>query len=485
MPKSGFAALLVLLITMLGLPPVFGIVAERSVVRTLAALPDDPVWDVSLEFYERGFYSSAATILIKSDDAYLNNRNGVLEDDEALELFGKLADGVRINLDIAHGPVGMTGNPFVGWSSANAKIEPDTPFTEGFTETLAIPYLLRINTVSGFGGTTNFIAEVPPLKVEDAERIIDFSGLSLVGSFSGIEDRLVYELVIDNVTGGSPAADYSIQGIRSSADNVFITDDLAVGKSDITIDRAEIGSVALPGSELVLENMSISMDATLGAGGEKMSADIVYLLDAITLPPATQLEGLQLVLKLGEIDIEAVQRYLELIQTMDPADGESMEALPEEMAEALYGILQGSPTFAIDPLVFRHNDASFAASVTLNLIGERLPAGPDLMQQNPAALLDAVRATASLAVDEPLAMSIAQTLMAQQLVQSLPPDADFMQEEIEATAQMQSEVLLQSFIAQGMLVRVEGEVRGEFEYADGDVMVNGKPLPLGALADGN
>jgi uncharacterized protein YdgA (DUF945 family) len=83
-------------------------------------------------------------------------------------------------------------------------------------------------------------------------------------------------------------------------------------------------------------------------------------------------------------------------------------------------------------------------------------------------------------LSDALANMIATRGMAFQLRRSTAADGIFMTEdEIETIAQTQAAVTLAGLTAQGMLTSANGGYAATARFAQGELSINGKPIPLG------
>ena len=85
-----------------------------------------------------------------------------------------------------------------------------------------------------------------------------------------------------------------------------------------------------------------------------------------------------------------------------------------------------------------------------------------------------------IATTEPLATAIAEDILAGQVRSSMPPNSEVTEEQIQAMAKMQSMMMLTSLVQQGMLTNIDGQISSAIKLENGEITVNGSPIPLGA-----
>ena len=127
MKKLVTAAIVLLAIAGLGLPPVLGIVTENQVTERLADGGPNPYVQVRIADFDRGLYSSTATLTLSLSDEYLATLEEMIaasdpvtpearqQQESADEVIAALSDGLHIDIDFTHGPLSVRDGLFFGF----------------------------------------------------------------------------------------------------------------------------------------------------------------------------------------------------------------------------------------------------------------------------------------------------------------------------------------------------------------------------------
>src|SRR5690606_41973332 len=103
------AVVVVLLVALLVLPPVFGKVAESRVTAHIESLREKQL-DITIDEYERGWFSSRARITLKPSQLH-----------PSAALLADVLDPLTVAVDIRHGPVSLADGFFLGMFETYAR----------------------------------------------------------------------------------------------------------------------------------------------------------------------------------------------------------------------------------------------------------------------------------------------------------------------------------------------------------------------------
>jgi Bacterial protein of unknown function (DUF945) len=160
------------------------------------------------------------------------------------------------------------------------------------------------------------------------------------------------------------------------------------------------------------------------------------------------------------------------------------ENLAEYMADiqaVLFQVLSGSPSLSIDPVAFDLNGEPFIAQLQIDFDGAALPPGStlDVLVGNPLLLMDALSGKARVEASYTMANLIASNIVKSQLTATLGPESEISAEDIESLAAGQSQMMIDSFVQQGMIKRTGALLSSDVSYTAGELIVNETILPLG------
>lgn len=491
------AAIVLLAIAGLGLPPVLGIVTENQVTERLADGGPNPYVKVRIADFDRGLYSSTATLTLSLSDEYLatleeliaasdpTTPEAVERQESADAVIAALSDGLHIDIDFTHGPLSVRDGLFFGLSQVTARIDSSTPFLADLQEGLGLPYLMEMRAQLGFDGSTNFQGDIPPISRSENGESFDFSGLDVDGQFNAADRSIRAQARIDSLAGATDEANFSVEGISLTTDAVMVNDYFWLGDSNFLVRHFEVTSANDPGSPMVnLEDAGIYATAALNDAGDRASIDLAYTIGLLNFSDETTLEGAQFHFGLSGIDMRALEKYAELVQNIGLVDAQAMLQSMPELMDILYDVLAGSPSLTIDPVAFKLNGEAFNAKLRIDVDGSALPPRQKLASADPMVWAQVLSGNARLETTESLVNLIAENIVLGQIRSNLPPDYEVEDEQVRAMAKQQSQMLLASFIQQGMFEQEAGRITTAIDYTNGQLSVNGNAIPLGLPAPG-
>jgi len=468
---------LVVLIALLalGLPGIIGGSTQANLEGRIAELDENPVLALRVADYDRGWFSSHARVEISLDESYLEllNTAGQVDFDDGVdgEILG--GEAISVNVELAHGPIAFLDGICFCFSRVHARLDDSDEIVAMVTDELGMPYLAELNGQVSYAGTFSFTSNIPPIEYLDESGQLSFSGLTADGSLSGpdlLVDATAQRLLIDADGSTATFENFALNGDSSRINHI-----LWAGDFSATLERVSIADALAGSGSIDIGGLRMEGNVDLNDTGELLDATVTYAADSVSVPQeALALSDTELTVRFANLSVTAMTDYYEIMLNLDVADPASATmALPPVITR----LLENNPSVALDPIRFTLNDESLVAAISLRTVnGDR--GGIDLT--NPMMLLGMFEASANLTAAKPLLENLAtQAAMAQlgTLDESqIPNDQD-----LESMAQAQTQLMIATFLGQGYIIDDGENYTTEIEYSNGEVRVNGMPLPLGAL----
>jgi uncharacterized protein YdgA (DUF945 family) len=475
MKKVVVGLVVVVVIVLLGLPPLLGVMTESRFRNSLETMDENPVFDVSVESFDRGWFSSVARIAVGIDPEYARSLSALDGANANSLAAAAVADSTAtFVVDIDHGPIVLRNGFYIGLSRFVARINEDSAVVNEIRTRFAMPYLVEIRGRIGLTGQFGFDADVPPIDFADENGQVYFSGLVSEGTYS--RGNLVSSGHVDEISFDLQNGAGRIEGVSFQGDNEQINSYLWTGPFEMLVEGVIVSNPLL-GTEPMFElsNLRLTGDTSLDPTGELVNAKIVYAADSVVAGPNFALNDPELSLNVRNVSIAALDDYYSMMLSLDPDD-------PQAALNAMQTIgtefLRHDPSFAVSPLHFEYNGEPLTANIEVRTVGG---AQAQLDFSNPMMLLSLFEVSANASVSKALALQLTAMIVSNQLTaafqgQELPPDQDMAQ-----MATQQAEVMLATFAGQGLIVEVGDNYTTNIEYANSQITVNGAPLPLGML----
>jgi uncharacterized protein YdgA (DUF945 family) len=475
MKKAAIGLVGVLVILGLGLPPLLGMMTESSFRESLGTMDENPMLDISVESFDRGWFSSEARIAVGLDADYAS-RIAALDDPNANDLAAAaIADTTATFIvDVDHGPFVLHDGFYVGLSRFVATLDDDSAVINEIRTRFAMPYLVEIRGRMGLTGAFNFDADVPPVDFADENGQFVFSGLLVEGSYRG--SNLTTSGHIDEVSFEFQNGAGRIRGIRFDGDNERLNSYIWTGPMEMAVDSVIVTNPLLGAEPMFnLSRLRVAGDTRADPTGELVSGTLVYAVDSVEANSDFMLRNAELSLKLNNLSVAALETYYDTVLTLDPANPLAALTAMQQMGTEL---LRHDPSIAIAPLHFEYDGEPFTANIEVRTVGG---SQAQLNFSNPMMLASLFEVSADATTSKTLATELATMIVTSQLAaafegQELPPGQDIAQ-----IAAQQAEVMLSTFVGQGLVTEVGDGYTTNIEYANGQVTVNGTPLPLGML----
>ena len=449
MTKIRVAVVAVLLLSLLGLPPVFGKLTESKIGEYAESLRERQL-DVTIDEYERGWFSSRAKITMAPSQSAVGATPFV-------EILGP----VTLAVDIHHGPVSVKDGFFVGMSELRAR-----PVEHGESR-----LDFAVDAQMTFGGTAHFVAEIMPFRHEDADGTVAFSGGRANGTIAG--RHIDAHGTIESLQAASPAGTLSMIGVRASSDYEQISRGVTPGTMSVEIDRVSFETDDGPAFDAA--GIGFESRASVDAARERLSGQASFTVERVRAADDSTITDARYEMSLQNVEVAAVEAYYDLIWRTR-ADAPAAPS-GEEVKPIVQRLLAGGPSFAVDTLRFSLDGQPFEASLQVDVDSSALPPGGAPSLDDPSLWRGLISGRAEVTAAKPLvermaAAAIKAQLRAQQDDSSMPAAS------LDALADAQVGLALGMLSAQGMIEDTGSLYRTTVTFADGQLTINGQPLPF-------
>lgn len=494
MRKLFIALFVVLVIALVGLPPVFGVVYEQQFEEQMDIGQLNPYTEFRVAEFDRGLFSSRATVAFSLTDDYVEQiRTAITPTDpaapataeqlESLEEIIELIEGeLRFNVDIKHGPASFPEGQFIGLATVTSTLDSSTGELAELQKELGLPYLFAMDAQVALDGSTDFQGNVPPIQYGDEDSKVDFSGLNIGGHYDTRNRRVIAASAIDSLVVDNPALRLTVSGMGMNTDATILENYLSLGTTGVSVDEIVVSSSAIGEQVSIrISEADLTGSVDLSESGESLSMDVNYSVSDISGFPEMAISDIELNFGLSEINLEAMNSYLDVARNMGVATEENADEYMMELQTVVFQLLNGSPKLSIDPVAFHLNGEPFLAQMNIDFDGTTLPPGStlDALLGNPLLWLGALSGTARVEASDTMANMIGGNIVKSQLTATLGPDSQVSDADLETLAAGQSKMMIDSLVQQGVIKRTGALLSSDLSYKGGELVVNETILPLG------
>jgi uncharacterized protein YdgA (DUF945 family) len=507
------APIAVLLLALLGLPPLFGRLAETAVEARVAAIdPSDPL-GIEIESYERGWFSSRARLLVTPRTLTLSTVPAGNVESGARPLGLSSAGRMPVDLRLDHGPVSLHDGFFLGFSRVSARgpapasaasardstasARAESGRDSGAAEAARFVFDARTD----LDGDVHFTATVPSLEGADGDGTLSLAGAELSGSLRG--DRLTSQGRAARLELAGPRGVLSLEGIALRTDGELLP---AIGLPAVIefgIDRAtadavraadasaaaaaDDGGAGQAGPERVdarrVDAEHVTLRTTLSSDDVSRLLNGVLELETDEISAGTEwtITGLKMKAAADRVDAAAIQAYGAAAAKLDEpsADGAAQSAdraARAALERSVKQLLAAKPTFSIEPLAFDANGQPFEGELDAAArAGASSGAGVDMADSRFwYQVIDGsvkLKAAKSLVESAGAAVIRRRAAEAAESGKRVPfGNAD--------TAGVQASLMLAVLATQGFIEDTGDAYATTLQIENGDVSVNGRRLPF-------
>lgn len=487
---------------LLGLPAVLGIFAERETYKQLELAQDNSLFSLKISEFDRGWFKSQVTYELGLSEGYLELLANATKADDAAptENWQEIAAPLEMISQLSHGPIGFHSGLFFGLFRAETTNGPDNPRVNEFLQATNMPHLFLAKSTTSLFGKSTLSASIPPANVEAGElgsdtqlRSVEFSGMKFTGTHQSGSNKTTmdgggqtFSLVADNVSMG-------MEGLSISADLESVSKTIAWGEVKTTVDSMSLFDATTDNPEpMLVKGVTAQMNTTKGAAPGTADVLARYLIDDISVA-GQQANDIEFAFSMQAISVAALEKYtqwsqdvvIDAAQVADSEDSQAAEKLAAESMQVLQPLLhefaKQSPTINVDPIKFTANGEAFQASFLMHLDGSKLPMLDAFDLADVPLWLSMASAKAGASISEGLATQIAISSARSQLVEALGDQQEISEQQISDMAAAQAPLVVETLVQQGLVKRSEGKLSALVSFEDGELLLNGQAMPLGAL----
>jgi uncharacterized protein YdgA (DUF945 family) len=463
--KFAIFAVAAVALLFLALPPALGMLTESQVKARVAALDTSGVLKVAVRSYERGWFRSRARISLALAPQMIARLDALGAAAGMRPFAADLDRRLPIALEIAHGPLAVLDGVYFGWSKMVAQPDPGARNVAALEENLGVPHLFEFRGRTSFAGGVSFDASLPPVDIEAAGVHVAFTGATVTGSLVG--QRLVSDSRLGGFELTSPPGAFTIRNVRAATDSELSSSSLVPGDATLSVEQLSIVDAAR-GASPVLEAASVKIASKVGLDRTATLLDLHATYDADSLfVYGTRVAETSVGVTLDKIELAALEAYLRAVQSTGPTDSNAELGLALE-----HGVAAG-PSFMLDPLRFRIDGEPFTARLEVATNPAALPPAGWFDLDNPAAILPALRSTATLDVSKKLTREIAVLA-----IEMRYGDDGMSREQRRLLADAQAGLMLATLVGQEILEDTGETYHVEVRFADGALTLNGAALPF-------
>jgi len=421
------------------------------------------------------------------------------KDEESGEL---LTESVQMVFEhrIQHGPFvsGRGPNGNLSLAPAAALIETRLAGIESTEAKLAalldtIPELREAVAIAriSYDGETQSLLTVPGFNKQVKETELGWGGLTVAGVYHPVAGTMVGSLDMPQLTIRGEDGLITWDGASADFDLVEALPMLYVGTTNVTYRGLEADMPVKDKPERQAFSMAgIDMTSTSRFDGAMLHYDQGITFNGLTVDGET-FGPLELEMEAKNLDGQVLsafqQQMLDFYASDAFNDPEQLAAqLLPMYSELMIGLLPGEPEMKIRR--FHLTTPMGVADGSFNLRVSALPAeAVEQLRQNPLAALQYVQyldSALDLVADETLVRSALSATMESQVKNQIEqarqanPELEIDESQLAQMVEQQLNMQLEMLVAQNFIERDGNRLKSHATFSDGELMVNGNPLPL-------
>jgi uncharacterized protein YdgA (DUF945 family) len=447
-----------------------GSLAESSVTRQIEAMAANPAVAIEIQEYDRGWFSSRATIEVTPSNAYMQNSSTA--DPMVQMMLNQLR--APFEVELGHGPI-LTLNGFgIGGYAVLATLDPATEWVQMAMTNLDVPYVFQLRGRSGFGSGFRFDGDVPSFEMTAQGQTVSFSGLIFSGHTDGRD--LTFESSSDRLTLQSTFMNLSLEGLGLHGDVELNPGRMSLGSGQLVIDRF-IAINPLLGTDAVISLIDLGISASTGLNEVgNIDYGVVYEAGSMTFEGSPEFSDVALGITLMNLDYAAFEQLYELSSQSSAAGDPTMLAV--QVLPLIDQIVAAGPGISFNPVRLSMEGGDLAATLNATIDPAALPTGQAMALADPTVLTAAVSADLEMTVSKDMLVNLVAMSLRAQFAAAMPTATET---QLETISKQQAEQTIQGIVAQGMLTEEGNAYSTTIMVENGIATVNGTPIPLGEL----
>lgn len=445
---------------------------QDRVNTAIDAVNEQVVYQASIASYDKGWFSSRAEIDVAIDLAALMSAQQVDLDDT-------LPDGnptVKVTLTANHGPVYFGDGVGIGKVHYTVSVDgSELREYASWDETQAI--YLNEGVAGLFGGLT-YRDEIPAFSATSDEdgTTLSFSGYKGEATQQG--DNIVYIASSDEFTVKGPALNMEMANISVNAQ--YAGDIITAMKGELFDSELALKIATMSftdfetNSDVAIKDITFSADTDVNKQTNLANVYVEYGVGELNGP---DMDASDMVLGVAVNNLQ-----LDFIRAYQDFSNETLLMPAEEVPAKMMAFVQDNlltqlktePEINITKLTATVPEGSFSAHANTKLVG--ITALPGTLE-DVGYWVSHLLADATITADKAFAESMMSGYMMGQILAN--PQAQGMSpEEIQAAADQQAPMMINSFAQQGLIKVTEDGYETQLTLKDGKANVNGTPIPL-------
>jgi len=432
---------------------------------------------MSQQSYQRGFLASTARTVLELK-LPVTARPGAQADPEAQN------ETLQIVLEsaIKHGPL-PAGAAF-GLALIETRLVSVTPSNETVERLLQeFPQLSEPLSVTriDFSGSMTDRVRIPALETSIDQAQIEWGGLSVDSSYAPGDKTIVGTFDMPRLEIRGEDGELTWQGLHGTLDLVEALPLLYVGSTEVDFGGMEMNFAnGKDGAQQAVQLKGLKLSSRSDCRAKLVNVKQTMEFGGVLVDGETYGPG-RCVIDANNLDGELLGGFQAQVRELYRS---GMVNNPEELVgqllplytQLLTGLLEKSPEINVSSFSFATPQGNIDGRLLIRYDGSQ---GGDT--RNPQAMLQALDASADLAIHENLVkllmkQNLKNELTAAKLNGQIPES--FSDADLAELAARQSEAQLEMALAQALVVRDGDMIRSSATFKQGELEVNGQPLPL-------
>jgi hypothetical protein len=490
MNKPVAAIVVLVAVAVIGIPPVIGSFTEQRVMAQADRVESmsDNAYNFEVLEYEGGWFSSRARVQARLGEEYVQQIVDTIneEDDMAAALTAMmvqsfLGNSMPLEIELGHGPVMFKNGPQFGVLSSVIRMDPETEGLDELLETLGIPYIFEVRTLTGVTGASSFSGEVPPMEIADDNAEISFSGFYVEGGYDFLARQIDSVGTIEYLRADAPGIGAAaIEDVQFSADVTGHSPILWLGEIATSLGDVSVDGITRQGPfNLSMTNAGASFDTALNDNGELVTIEGSYFIDSLTGTDGLDLSEARLDIGMRDFSREALEEYYAYSQLV-ANDPRTAPPLIPGIQDMLYHTLATAPTIQVGPATMLWQGEPFEADLLIEIDNSVLPPQDEFSMLDIRTITSAITVTGFTDMSEAIAEALAAESMKYQLRQGAAQSGNRIPEaDLDTLADSQAIGMLLGLVAQGILVESDTGYRSDLLFENRELTINGTVFPTG------
>ena len=464
-------SLIVIVLAALGFAWYSGNLTEQAMENYVATINEQPAYHAEMVSYEHGLFHSTANINIQPDLSMLFGDLDPLTQQQLFAMMGGIDQGFGFNMDIYHGPVIFNNGFYMGLFKSKITLDQSSPFLAA-----AIPSNVDVNEYfdldmqMNYFGQGQFEMTVDSYSSTDANGSYNWGGLELISELENYGQSYEMQGTVHPLSFISPMFDLNTSSILMTANGVVGG---LINDSDGKFSMASL-NISAAGDDFSMNELEMGVDIDTSDDGT-FSIDYEIGTGLIDSSEMEQpINNITFDFSVHDLSIEGFTKFynasLETSSMTDPFQAQML------MMQSVADLFEGTPVFEIKELSFSQgSDIDFEMSTDMGFT-ENVFANPAVVQGNPFLAIKSLKSNVDMEFSAGF-FTLALEAYINNQFNGLEMDPQLL-EQMRQQQLAQVKTMTSGLIESGYLIFENDRYSLEAEMADGQLQVNGNPLPL-------